>query len=129
MLMRTWRIVCTATCLLLAESMAAQIFQNPITWAQNPINGMVYSNPPTWPIGAQRSRFVYDPTLQTILYVARQTTCTHYTNSLWAYDLAANKFTLMTWSGSYANPRDCTGKPAENTPTYPSDRYNQSETY
>jgi Galactose oxidase, central domain len=115
-----------AACLLLTG------FAMPPTtpvWVQSPVNGMIYSNPPTWPIRAQRSRFVYDPDLKQTIYAARRTGCNHYNDSLWAYDLPSNKFTMMTWSGSFPNPKDCVGSPAEDTPTYPSDRYNQSETY
>ena len=123
-------LLCLTVSVFLMSAGQSQILQNTPTWVQNPVNGLQYSNPPTWPIAAQRSRFVFDPVLKQILYPARHTGCNHYNDSLWAYDLAKNKFTMMSWSGSFPEPQNCNyGSPAKDTPTYPSDRYDRTLTY
>lgn len=106
------------------------VSQNPPAWVQTSTNGFLFSNPPTWPVSTGSSRFVYDPVLQQTLYVARQTGCTRYTNSLWAYNLPTNTFRMMTWSGSFPDPTECAGyKDTEDTPTYPGDRWDFAVAY
>lgn len=106
--------------------------QSTPAWVQNPVNGNPLSSPPTWPMPMGYTRFAYDPVSQKILYIARQNLCLNWTNSLWAYELPTNTFTMMTWSGSFPNPHNCAkvpGSPAEDTPTYLSDRHNQTVSY
>src|SRR5215469_7100984 len=102
-------------------------------WIQNPVNGLLFSSPPTWPMKMGYTRFTYDPVLQQVLYIAHQNVCLNWTNSLWAYNVPTNEFRMMTWSGSFPNPHVCTKvpgvSPAPDTATYFSDRHNETVAY
>lgn len=117
-------------CLLFVPVAKCQTTPN---WIQNPVNGNPVSSPPTWPMTMGYTRFAYDPVLQQVLYIARQNVCLNWTNSLWAYKLETNKFTMMTWSSSFPNPHKCAMvpgvSPAPETATYFSDRHNQTVSY
>ena len=115
--MRFSMAVLAAFILLCAATAKAQ------TWVEEPVNGQLFSSPPSWPAEHGYTRLVYDPVKNQHFYMSAQQLCNVYTNALWGYNAATDTFTMLTWSGSFPNHNNCSGALPVDTATYPGDRH------